>query len=76
MESETEHRKVPKENAAVETGMAPIKRDIDRHLTAGRRGKQKELTRGDCGSRRKLSAAYRRYPAVQEWNAQEEYRHE
>jgi hypothetical protein len=35
------------------------KRLRDRLLAAGRRGEPKELTRGDCGSRRKLAAACR-----------------
>jgi hypothetical protein len=33
------------------------KRHRDRHLAAGRRGEPKEVTRGECGSRRKLAAA-------------------
>jgi hypothetical protein len=47
MESESEHREVPKEDAIVK----PVK---------GRKKRHKELTRGDCGSRRKLAAACRK----------------
>jgi hypothetical protein len=36
------------------------KRHRDRNLAAGRHGKPKELTRGDCGSLRKLAAACRK----------------
>jgi hypothetical protein len=36
------------------------KRHSGRHLAAGQRGKPKELTRGESGSRRKLAAAYRK----------------
>jgi hypothetical protein len=52
------HQDVSKEHAAVETGKAPKKRHRDRHLAAGRSGKPKELTGGNCGSR-KLAAACR-----------------
>jgi hypothetical protein len=57
---EAMHWEVPKENAAMETGKTPSKRHRDRHLVAGRRGKPKELTRGDCGSLRNLAAACRK----------------
>jgi hypothetical protein len=59
MESDTEHQEVSKEHAAVETGKAPRKWHRDQHLAAGRRGKPKKLTRGDCGSWRKLAATCR-----------------
>jgi hypothetical protein len=36
------------------------KRHRGQHLAAGRRGELKELTRGDCGSQRKLAAACRK----------------
>jgi hypothetical protein len=36
------------------------KRHRGRHLAEGRRGEPKELTRGDCGSRRKLIAVWRK----------------
>jgi hypothetical protein len=55
-----EHREVLKGRAAMETGIAPSKRHRGRNLAAGRRGEPKELTRGDCGSRRKLAAACRK----------------
>jgi hypothetical protein len=58
VESDTEHQEVSKEYAAVVTVKAASKQHRDRHLAAGRSGKPKELTRGDCGSRRKLAAAY------------------
>jgi hypothetical protein len=58
IEFEAEHWEVSKEHAAAETGKVPWHRD--RHLAAGCRGKPKELTRGYCGSRRKLAAACRK----------------
>jgi hypothetical protein len=60
MESESERREVPMEEAAVKSSGTMKKRQMSRHLAAGRRGEQKELTRGDCGSRRKLAAAFRK----------------
>jgi hypothetical protein len=48
MEYETEYREVSKEHAAVENDKAPSKRHRDRNLTAERRWKPKELTRGYC----------------------------
>jgi hypothetical protein len=60
MESEGERREVSKEHATMESGKAPSKRQREQHLAAVRRGKPKELTRGDCGSRRKLAAACRK----------------
>jgi hypothetical protein len=68
MESEEEHREVAKDRA-VEAGKAPSKRHRNRHLAAGRRGNPKELVRGDCGSRRKLTVACRKvsYPIRVTW---------
>jgi hypothetical protein len=43
-----------------------------RHLAAGRRREPKELTWGDCGSRRKLAAAAERCPLVQQWHGARE----
>jgi hypothetical protein len=60
METEVEHREVPTEGAAVKSSGARKKRHRDRHLAAGRRGEPKELTRGDCGSQRKLAAPCRK----------------
>jgi hypothetical protein len=57
MKSEVEHREVPTEEAAVKSTGTMMKRHRGRHLAAGRRGEPKKLTRGDCGSRRKLAAA-------------------
>lgn len=51
---------VPTEHAAVVTGKAPKKQYRVWHLAAGRRGKPKEMTRGNCGSQRKLAAACRK----------------
>jgi hypothetical protein len=60
IEPDSEHREVPQEVAAVKSSGTMKKRHRDRHLAAGRCGKPKELTRGDCGSRRKLAAACRK----------------
>jgi hypothetical protein len=60
MESEAKHWEVSKEHATVDNGKALSKWHRDRHLVAGRSGKPKELTREDCGSRRKLAAACRK----------------
>jgi hypothetical protein len=60
MESEVEHREVPTEEAAVKSSGTMKKRHRGRHIAAGRRSEPKELTRGDCGSRRKLAAACRK----------------
>jgi hypothetical protein len=60
MESGTEYREVPKEEAAVKSSGTMKKRHKGRHLAAGRRGEQKKLIRGDCGSRRKLAAPCRK----------------
>jgi hypothetical protein len=59
MESEVEHREAPTEEAAVKSS-GTMKQHRGRRLPAGRRGEPKELTRGDCGSRRKLAAACRK----------------
>jgi hypothetical protein len=56
MESEAVHEEVPKEEAAVKTLRALKKRHGDRHLEVGHRGKQKERTQGDGGSRKTLAA--------------------
>jgi hypothetical protein len=59
MQSVAEHQKVPKEDV-----VKPVKGRKRRHRgkeqAAGRRGEPKELTRGDCGSLRKLAAACRK----------------
>jgi hypothetical protein len=60
MESESEHREVPQEVAAVKSSGTMKNRHRDRHLAARRCGKPKELTRGDCGSQRTLAAACRK----------------
>jgi hypothetical protein len=60
MESEAKYREVSKEHAAVQTGETLRKRRRGRKLAAGRRGEPKELTRGECGSRRNLAAAWRK----------------
>jgi hypothetical protein len=60
MESDVEHLEVSTEEAAVKSSGIMKKRQMGRHLAAGRRGEPKELTRGDCGSRRKLAADCRK----------------
>jgi hypothetical protein len=56
MQSEAVQREVPKEDAAVETGRAQNKRHRDRHLPEKRHGQPEERTRGNCESRKKLTA--------------------
>jgi hypothetical protein len=60
MASEVERREVPTEEAAVKSSRTMKKRHRGRHVAAGRRGEPKELTRGDCGPRRRLAAACRK----------------
>jgi hypothetical protein len=60
MESEVERREVPTEEAAVKSSRTMKKRHRGRRVAAGRRGKPKELTRSDCGSRGLLAAACRK----------------
>jgi hypothetical protein len=60
MESEWEHREVPKEDAVVKTVEGRKKGHRIRKQAAGRCGEPKEPTRVDCGSRRKLAAACRK----------------
>jgi hypothetical protein len=55
-----EHRKVPKENAAVKPVGGLRKRHRSRHLALGCRGQPEERTRGNGGSRKKLAATDRR----------------
>jgi hypothetical protein len=60
MESEVERREIPTEVAAVKSSRTMKKRYRGRRKSAGRRGKPKELTRSDCGSRGLLAAACRK----------------
>jgi hypothetical protein len=60
MEPESEHREIPEEEAIVKLVKGWQKWHRDRHLDAGQRGELKELTRGGCGSWRKLAAACRK----------------
>jgi hypothetical protein len=60
MQSAEEHREVLKEGIAVKFSGTTKKRHRGRKKAAGRCGKAKELTRGDCGSRRTLAAACRK----------------
>jgi hypothetical protein len=60
MQSSGEHQNVPKEGVAVKSSRTTKKRHRGRNLAAGRRGEPKDLTRGDCESRRKLAAACRK----------------
>jgi hypothetical protein len=57
MQSAEEHQDIPSEDVAVMPVREPRKRCRGQKLTAGQRGEPKELTRGNCGSRRKLAAA-------------------
>jgi hypothetical protein len=60
MESESEHREAPKEDAIVKPVKGWKKLHRGRKLAAGRCGEPKEIIRGDCGSGRKLAAACRK----------------
>jgi hypothetical protein len=60
MQSVGEHQEVPREDAAVIPVRGRKRRHRGREQAAGRRGEPKELTRGDCGSRKKLTAACRK----------------
>jgi hypothetical protein len=57
MQSMEEHQEIPKEKAVVKPIKGRKKRHRDRKPAAGRRGEPDELTRGDCGSGKKLAAA-------------------
>jgi hypothetical protein len=60
LESELEHQEIPNEDAVVKPVRGRKKRHRGRKQAAGRRGELKELTRGDCGSQKKLAAACRK----------------
>jgi hypothetical protein len=60
MQSIEEHQDVPNEDVAVVPVNGLRKRRRGRKSTAGRRGEPKELTRGNCGSRKKLAGACRK----------------
>jgi hypothetical protein len=59
LESESEHREVPNEDAVVKLVRGRKKRHRGRKQAAGQRGELEELNRGDCGSQ-KLAAACRK----------------
>jgi hypothetical protein len=60
LESESEHREVPNEDAVLEPAKGRKMRRRGRKQAAGRRGEPKELTVGECGSRKQLAAACRK----------------
>jgi hypothetical protein len=60
MQSEGGNREVPKEDALVKHVKGRKNRHRGWKIAAGRRGEPKELTRGICGSRRKLAATCRK----------------
>jgi hypothetical protein len=60
MQSVAEHQEVLKEDAVMKTVEGWKQQHRGQKLAAGRRGGPKELTRGDCGSQRKLAAACRK----------------
>jgi hypothetical protein len=55
-----EHQEVPREDAVVKPVRRRKKRHRGRKQAAGRRVEPKELTRGNCGSRKKLAAVCRK----------------
>jgi hypothetical protein len=60
MQSVAEHQVAPKEDVIVKPVKERKKRHRGRKPATERRGEPKEMTRGDCGCRRKLAAACRR----------------
>jgi hypothetical protein len=72
MQSIGEHREVPKEGVAVKSSGTVNIQHRGPKQTAGRSGKPNELTRGDGGYRRKLAAACRKGPVVQQWHGARE----
>jgi hypothetical protein len=56
----TQQRELPVEDAVLKPVNGRKKRHRGKKQAAGRRGEPKKLTRGDCGSRMKLAAAYRK----------------
>jgi hypothetical protein len=54
------HRKAPMEDAVVKPVRGRKKQHRGQHLAARQHREPKELTRGDCGSQRKLAAACRK----------------
>jgi hypothetical protein len=56
------HEEFRTEDAAAKPSGTMKKRHRGRHLAVGRLGKQKDLPRGDCGTRRKLAATCRKMP--------------
>jgi hypothetical protein len=60
MQSVGEHQEVPREEAAVIPVRGRKRRHRGRKQAAGRCGEPKELTQGDCGSRKKLAAGCRK----------------
>jgi hypothetical protein len=60
MQSAEEHQEVPREEAAVIPVRGRKRRHRGQKEAAGRHGEPKELTRGDCGSQKKLAAACRK----------------
>jgi hypothetical protein len=57
---EVVQREVPNEDAVVKPVNGRKKRQRGKRKAARRRGEPKKLTRGDCGSRMKLAAAWRK----------------
>jgi hypothetical protein len=60
MQSAEEHQQVPRDDAVVIPVRGRKRRHKGRKQAAERHGEPKELTRGDCGSRKKLAAACRK----------------
>jgi hypothetical protein len=60
MQSAEEQQQVSREDAVAIPVRGRKRRDRRRKQAAGRRGEPKELNRGDCGSRKKLTAACRK----------------
>jgi hypothetical protein len=68
MQSEAEHQKVPKEQAAVKPVGGLRKRHRSQNLAAERRQKPKERTRVNCASQKKSAAAGMKTTVMQNWH--------
>jgi hypothetical protein len=76
VESEVERRDVPMEEAAVKFSRIMKKQHRGQHITAGRQGKPRKLTRGDCRSQGMLVAACRKvsHHAAMAWRGKNIFR--
>jgi hypothetical protein len=76
MQSAEEHQEVPREDTMVIPVRGRKRRHRGRKEAAGRHREPKELTRGDCGSRKKLAATCRKasHRATVAWHKRDVFR--